>query len=208
MKLKNKNDYLKFKIKSSSFDMTEISCFFSSHSRRPSNFTFIKYQQFMKISLCDKSIIIRIENLKRNQTLFEFYILSLLCTEDPKLIRSSNALNGAKIFGVSTERLRNRFIFTGEYDFIMLEKRSFKNPLLSQEPKRETSIRKINKFLDMMDDVYDMRINPFHTISLYKNQLILDTDIIRIIEYEKRINVLCCIRGFNRDIYLTIKKFL
>jgi len=188
--------------------MTEISCFFSSHSREPTNFTFIKYQKFMKISLCNKSIIIRIENLKRNKTLFEFYILSLLCTEDPTRIWSIDDNNGNDVFGVSTERLRDRFGFTGTYDFIMLEKRCFKNPLLSQEPKRETSIRKRNKFLDMMDELFYRRVNPYHAIRLYQDQLIVDTGAPQVFEYEKKINVLCSIRGFNRDIYSAIRKFL
>jgi hypothetical protein len=90
----------------------------------------------------------------------------------------------------------------------MLEKRCFKNPLLSQEPKRETSIRKRNKFLDMMDELFYRRVNPYHAIRLYQDQLIVDTGAQQIFEYEKKINVLCSIRGFNRDIYSAIRKFL
>ena len=188
--------------------MPEISCFFTSYNHRPINFTFIKYQKFIKISLCDKIIIIRIENLKRNRMLFEFYILSLLCTENCKRVWTIDDVNGNDIYGVSTERLRNQFTFTGTYDFIMLEKRCFKNPFLSQEPKRETSIKKQNKFLRMMYYLFDRHINPRRAIDLYQEQLIDNTDIERIIEYEKRINILCSIRGFNRDIYSTIIKFL
>jgi len=188
--------------------MTEISCFYSAYDREPRNFTFIKYQKFMKISLCNKSIVMRIENLKSHPGLFKFYILSLLCTEDPKRIWSIDDDNGTEVFGVSTERLRDRFGFTGTYDFIMLEKRCFKNPLLSQEPKRETSIGKRNKFLDMMDELFYRRVNAYQAIRLYQNQLIVDTGASKIVDYEKRINVLCSIRGFNRDIYSAIKKFL
>ena len=162
----------------------------------------------MKISLCNKSIIIRIENLKRHRPLFEFYILSLLCTEDPTRIWTIDDDNGTEIFGISSERLRDRFGFTGTYDFIILEKRCFKNPLLSQEPKRETSIKKRNKFLDMIDELFYRRVSAYQAIRLYQNQLIIHTGASEIVEYEKRINVLCSIRGFNRDIYSAIKKFL
>ena len=188
--------------------MTEIGCFFSSQGHRPRNFTFVKYQEFMKISLCNKSIIIRIENLKRNETIFRFYILSLLCTEDPTRISIIDVVRGIEIFGISTDILRNRSTFVGSYDYIMLEKRCFKNPLLSQEPRRETSMKKQNKFMKLIHQLFYRRVNPRRAIDLYQKQMIANTDVMKIVEYEKRINLLCSIRGFNRDIYLTIRNFL
>jgi hypothetical protein len=44
-------------------------------------FEFIKYEKFIRIKYGteNKSIIIRIENLKKNKLLFQYYIASLLC---------------------------------------------------------------------------------------------------------------------------------
>jgi len=190
------------------FDMIEISCFYIDYNHAPVNITFIRYDKFIKIFSQRKSIVVALEYLSNDQMLFQFYILSLLCTENTSRISRRTAIDGNNIYGVSTEKIGDHFAFTGRYDFIALENKSFKNPFLSQEPKQETSIKKQLKFLRMMHDKFDSYLNVQSAIQVYQNMLISNLNIDEIVEYEKRINLLCSIRGFNRDIYLTIRNFL
>jgi len=185
--------------------MTEITCFYVEFERgSPINMTFIKYKNFMKISLDKRKIVIAIENLKNYQKLFQFYILSLLCTKKSNTIYTFDN----NIYGIMSEKINGRYLtFTGKYEFIMLDK-FYKNPLITQEPKRETSIKKLKKFLKMMDEYFVSDINSLKLTELYLRKTILNTNIYKIIEYEKEIEILSCIRGVNRDVYSAIKNFM
>ena len=189
--------------------MIEISCFYIHYIREPVNFTFIKYEKFMKICLQTRIIILEIENLKKYPILFQFYILSLLCTENTSNI-DYYFYENCVIYGVSTKQQWKKSRFCIDYDVISLEKYYMKNPLLSQEPKKQTSNKKIKKLLKIIYNYYDNNhINdPLYTIYIYENLLIDDTKIKKIIEYETLIYNLCCIKRFNNDIYMNIKKFV
>jgi len=188
--------------------MIEISCFYVDYNNTPFNITFIRYDKFIKVISQRKSIVIALEYLPNDQMLFQFYILSLLCTENTSRISRRIAIDENYINGISTEKIGNHLAFTGRYDFIALELKCFKNPFLSQEPKRETSIKKQIKFLRMMHNTFDLYIDPLNEIQVYQERLIRDVKIEKIFEYEKRINILSSIRGLNQDIYSSIVKFL
>ena len=130
--------------------MIEITCFYFSDRGIPVNFTFVKYEKFMKIYLNYKSIIMSIENFEKSEILNLVYSLALKCTENSKEISSIVGENNEFIYGVFTKSIRFQYQISNKYDFIILKKRFLKNPLLSQEPKRETSIKKQNKFLRML----------------------------------------------------------
>jgi len=130
--------------------MIEITCFYFSDRGIPVNFTFVKYEKFMKIYLNYKSIIMSIENFEKSEILNLVYSLALKCTENSKEISSIVGENNECIYGVFTKSIRFQYQISNKYDFIILKKRFLKNPLLSQEPKRETSIKKQNKFLRML----------------------------------------------------------
>jgi len=135
----------------------------------------------MKIIFQTKKIVIAIEKLKNYQLLFEFYILSLLCTEDTSKI--NRVRNG---YGISTEKYWKYIEFYQDYDVIMLEKDWKKNPLNSQEPKRETSMKKQNKFFKMLEVYGRLRFfrDPMFYINDYQLSLIERTKTIEIIEKE------------------------
>ena len=191
--------------------MVEISCYYVHYNREPINITFIRYKKFMKIILQNRKIIIAIENLKTNKLLFNLYILSLLCTEDTSKINLEFDFNGNDVYCVSTHKSWKYLYFVKiGYDLIELEKNSRKNPLLSQEPKRETSIKKINKLLNMLYNYFNTYHieNPLDTINKYLKHLIKDTQIQEIIKYEQMIYNLCCIKNFNNDIYASIMNYM
>ena len=191
--------------------MVEISCYYIHYNRNPINFTFVKYEKFMKIIFQQRVISIALENLQNDEVLYGFYILSLLCTEDTSKINYTwNERNGKRVYSVSTEKTWKNIDFYGRYDFITLEKNCFKNPLLSREPTKETSLKKQNKLLKLMYNTYENGyfINPYDLINIYQEILLERTNMRQVIEYEKNISILCCIRGFSRDIYANIMRFM
>ena len=161
--------------------MIEISCFYIHYNRNPVNFTFIKYEKFMKIIFQTKKIVIPIEKLKNHQLLFQFYILSLLCTEDPSKV--SRVRNG---YGISTEKFWKYIEFYQDYDVITLEKDRKKNPLSSQEPKRETSAKKQKKFFKLLEGYGERRFfrDPMFYIDNYQSELLERTNATEIIQKE------------------------
>jgi len=170
---------------------------------------FIKYDKFIRIKYGDgnenKSIIIRIENLKKNKLLFQYYIASLLYT--------------INYTDITPTKDNNYYVFsaTSTIDYwkihcinLNIRKKEFNKIYHSQEPKRESSIKKQKKFLKML--------NHHIKIDILENSLIILEKIIelylefikeleyQIIDYENKIYFLSCMRSFNRDIYSTFKE--
>jgi len=148
----------------------------------------------MKIVLNDRQIILEIENLKYYELISKFYILSLLVfkkiyMKDDKLI----------IYGFTMDD-NNTSIST-----IIFNKNFLKNLSLSQEPKRETSIKKQIKFIRMINKFSDEGLiyNPLYYIETF-----IYNSTKKIIDYENKIYILCCIRGFNKDIYSNIMRYI
>jgi hypothetical protein len=168
-------------------------------------FKFIKYEKFIRIKYGDenKSIIIRIENLKNNQLLFQYYIASLLCCVNYKEINKDN--NYDLFSAISTVDY-----WVIHHINLKYKKKDFNQIFYSQEPKRETSIKKQKKFLKMLNN--DLKIGILeYPLIIIKNLTELYIEFIKeleyqIIDYENKIYLLSCIRGFNRDIYSTFKE--
>jgi hypothetical protein len=175
------------------------------------NIVFIKYEKFMKIILQKRMIVIKIIKLKTIQKLFQFYILSLLTSNNITTIYSIyNFKKNNIIFGISTQKIWKYLSLSKGYDIIPIEKNSTRNPLLSQEPKRETGMKKMKKFMKMLYYYYDKNYinDPVIIIDNYISRMISLTNVEKIIKYEKQIYLLSCIKSFNNDIYNNIKKFL
>jgi hypothetical protein len=172
---------------------------------------FIKYEKFMKIILQKRMIVIKIMKLKTIQKLFQFYILSLLTSNNITTIYSIyNFKKNNIIFGISTQKIWKYLSLSKGYDIIPIEKNSTRNPLLSQEPKRETGMKKTKKFMKILFYYYDRNYinDPMIIIDNYISRMIFLTNVEKIIKYEKQIYLLSCIKSFNNDIYNNIKKFL
>ena len=192
--------------------MVEVSCFFFSSSIDWVNFTFIKYEKFIKIIFQGKMMVLAIENLRKYDELYQFYILSLLCTEDVSKIKSANYDLWRKTndYAISTLKYWKYGSYNDDYVNITLEKECTKNPLLSQEPKKETSNKKQKKIIRRFNRYFNhyMFRHPSYYINKFLLTSIERTNIQEIIEYEKKIEILSCIRSANRDVYSTISKFL
>jgi len=193
--------------------MVEVSCFYMDYNYEPINFTFIKYEKFMKIILQKRKIIITFQNLLNNQMLYKFYILSLITTKDPLkiYINQINPYNGLPVYGISTEKIWKYLYYDKGYDIVPIEKNCTKNPFRTEEQMRETSIKKQKKLFKMMNNYYyDKKLicEPMMIMNNYLSILILSTNINKIIKYENKIYLLCCIRHFNKDIYSIIKNYM
>jgi len=168
-------------------------------------FEFIKYEKFIRIKYGteNKSIIIRIENLKKNKLLFQYYIASLLCCVNYKEINKDN--NYDLFSAISTVDY-----WVIHHINLNIRKKEFNQILYSQEPKRETSIKKQKKFLKILNS--NIKIGFLeHPLIIIKNLTELYLKFIKelgnqIITYENKIYFLSCVRSLNRDIYSTFKE--
>ena len=148
--------------------MTSISCYYIHFNRNKINIVFIKYEKFFKILLGEKSIILSLSQFLSFDELFQTYIISLLLTKDTSKI-DYNIINNKKYYGVSTIKYWKCLYLTSYYDMILLEKSVNRNPLNTCEPKRSTSIKKINKFMKSFYMYIDNNYikNPYEVIKEY-----------------------------------------
>ena len=69
--------------------MPSISCFsYRLWSRVPYNFTFIKFEKFIKVILNSRTVVFTNDELASHQRLFQLFTLSLLLTEDTSQVSS------------------------------------------------------------------------------------------------------------------------
>lgn len=116
--------------------MVQVTCYYLKNSFRPEediSLIFIRYDKFFKIMLNEKSIIISIDHLIYDLHLYGYYILSVILTEKP----SNNYNKLAVLYDM------NMNYFTNDYNEVFLRK----NPWRTMEPIRNTSTKKIRKFL-------------------------------------------------------------
>ena len=135
---------------------TEISCFYIYYNHQtPVNITFIKYNKYFKILFLNKKpIILLFKEFMQIPRLFEWYILSLMTTKEINKVYYND---DNKKYGIYSQMNWRRYYFKDDYELIYLENHSNKNPLKSQEPKRQSSIKKIKKFVKAYN--YYLNIN-------------------------------------------------
>ena len=191
--------------------MTSISCFYVHFNRDPINIIFVKYENFIKIFLNDKSVILTIQQLIYIKNLFKIYLLSLLLTEDTSKI-SFDVEHYRNIYGVSALKYWKNLRLTTQYEIVFLEKSRHKNPLNANEPKRSTSLKKIHKFMRMFNNYYDNHIRDVETIfNEYYEMMSLPifNYFQRYMEHEKRIEMLSVIlHNYGRDVYSAVQKHM
>ena len=193
--------------------MVSISCFYVHYNYDPINIIFVKFENFIKIYLNDKSIILTIKQLVSIKKLFQIYLLSLLLTEDTSKI-SIDVENYRNIYyGVSTIKYWKNIRLTDYYQIILLEKSPYKNPLNATEPKRSTSLKKINKFMRKFNKYYDEKY-IMDVEQVFDEYYIMETTYLynyfqRYIEHEKKIEMLSVIlHNYGRDVYSAVQRHM
>jgi|LakMenE01Jun11ns_1017448.scaffolds.fasta_scaffold9771337_2 hypothetical protein len=180
--------------------------------------TFIKFSNFIKVSLNFRIVILTIEELVSNPELFQIFILSLLFTKNTlkaSIMCYDDIINDhTKWYGIITHVYnKNNNLFNYYYKFFSLYKSRFRNPLNAQEPKRSTSSKKIKKFFKLFYRMYYDRMTkkPLVIINEYIQQETFDicNYIERLIQYEKKIEILSNIlHNYGYDVYSNIIKFV
>jgi len=141
-----------------------ISCLYMSYNRDPANFTFIKYENFVKVIFNRRSVILSIKQFIENFELFQLYVISLLFTEDTSTIYE-DVINDSVYYGIYTMTCSN-FKLANSYRIIYLEKSPHRNPLKSKEPKRASSRKKYNKFMKYFLNCYSDESYIIHPLQL------------------------------------------
>lgn len=196
--------------------MVFISCFYVHYNRNEVNFTFVRFEKFIKVILNDRSVILTNEQFVSNNKLFQIYILSLLCTEDSSTIQMEqiNIKRDRTVnsYGVLTKINWKLMYFTNDYRFIPLKKLFINNPLNMEEPKRATSMKKVRKFLkllngniaDLMDEP-DKIINDFYR---HESEEVIDYLESYISYNVQTIALHSIIQKYGSDVLTSVSKFL
>jgi hypothetical protein len=191
-----------------------ISCYYLHYNLQPYNFTFIKFEKFVKVILNTRAVVMTIKQLVENAKLFKIYQLSLLLTNDTEQIFTSvNEFSGDVIYGVMTVWYWKYLYLSGFEEFTALEKSRYKNPFKSCEPKRESSRKKYNKFLKLFnseDVVKKMKDPDAVVLEFFQKESVDIYDYFRqYIEHEKKIMMLSVVmHNYGRDIYKCVKQFV
>lgn len=190
--------------------MVEISCFYIYYTSKPINFTFITFENYVRIILNDKSIILEKKELAVNKILFQFYILSLLCTKDTtKINKNYDKRYKSIVYSISTRKYWKNLYYTNEYDYINILS---KDPFKCQEPKRQCGMKKYRKFMKHLNlYITILRLNPIDCIIEYYEMESLEFAeyFRRYINYNKKIYLLSIIlHNYGRDIYTCIQKYI
>jgi hypothetical protein len=170
---------------------------------------FVRYDEYFRVIINDKSICITINQLMSSDELFQVYILSLLLTEDTSKI-SIKRKNNKIVYGVSTNLYSKGF---SNYKFVMIEKNPYKNPFNMKEPKRSTGPKKLRKVMRMFYTMheYEHFLDPIVLFNeYYKNETEKLSEFVKNeTEKNKRIEILCnIIHNYGRDVYSSIRKYL
>ena len=115
---------------------------YSLHFRRDEvNMIFVKYDNnLVKVYINDiKPVIITYEEIVNNPELFEYYMISVINTENIYKLDKDEENKWCLSARIDNKRM----FYTHYYDVIYSFKR---NPLKQQEPKRISSEKKIKKF--------------------------------------------------------------
>jgi len=186
--------------------MTEVSCLYIHYNRSPINFTFIKYyNDFYKIILNYRSIIVSNSTLLDIPHVLDYYIISLITTKHT--VTGITKIDN--IYNISVKYYWKRLYFLDYYSDVELSKNNHKNPLNSKKPTRESSNKKINKFFKYYERELLSKIDNELDRCLYlylRSELNdIEYDIITLqnkCTVDKYINILTSIKKYyGKDIY-------
>jgi hypothetical protein len=173
---------------------------------------FIEFDNFFKVIINNKKIVLTKQELTLNSRLFQIYLISLLLTEDIIII-DKIMFDKSYIYGIRSRWYIYNNINFQKVKFTIMRIFLNRNPLNASSPKRSSSPKKIRKFIKLID-------------KFYKNNKIIDLSFIilifyideahplidyfeRYIAHEKKIQMLSVIlHNYGRDVYGAVNKFL
>ncbi len=190
-----------------------ISCFNFQKFLNSYKFMFIEFDDFFKVIINNKMVVLTKQDLTLNPRLFQIYLISLLLTEDTKTIKKC-MLN---IYGTNSrwfsDDLTIEMNLEERVKLTIMTKLSNRNPLNASSPKRSSGPKKIRKFMKLLDKFY--KSNKITNLSFilsifYRNELQPSIDYLeRFFAHEKKIEILSSIfHKYGRDVYASVNRFL
>jgi hypothetical protein len=187
--------------------MPEISCFIERTVTGYNRIIFIKFEKYFRVQINEftNPVIISYNTLKSIKYLFETYILSLVLTiNTTELILYNNG------YYINSIYMLTRGYFTEINSNVYVGR---KNLLNKCEPKRETSYKKIIKFIKLFN-YYFSDYDPIDLMVSFVNDEIEDTEDL-LAELEDKVyndNAIRLLTGikkkYGKDIYDEIRKRL
>jgi len=185
--------------------MSEISCFYIHFNRTPMHITFIKFEKYFIVCLCnDNAIAISFETFMKIPYLFDFYILSLFLTEDTQQLHIRNDTMG---YYTKTRCLWKRMCICNGYEFVHIDNRNLLN---KREPTRETSNKKIRKFIKYFNRIFQ-EDDPIEILgrSIYPIINEEQQKLEKVLDYNNKISLLTGIKKkYGIDIYYIVRRHL
>jgi len=173
---------------------------------------FTKFDNYFIVKHDRKNIItITPETLVSIPNLFKIYILSLLVTENTRNVVKIKTKNFNNIRYTLLIKYQNEpMIFNDTYKNIFVGKR---NPLNKLEPKRETSSKKINKFIKKFNSTFEFNSPDSLIEKFIESEIKIEqNEINKILLKHYNNNTISLLTGikkkFGRDIYDKIKEYL
>ena len=193
-----------------------MSCFNFQKFHNSYKFMFIEFDDFFKVIINEKLVVLTKQELTSNSRLFQIYLISLLLTEDIITVKKI-MLNNSYIYGIKSRWFSDDITIEMNLEervkFTIMTKLSKRNPLNASSPKRSSGPKKIRKFMKLIDKFY--RSNNITDLSFiipifYRNELQPSIDYFeRYIAHEKKIQMLSSIfHKYGRDVYSSVNKFL
>jgi len=193
-----------------------ISCFNFQKFLNSYKFMFIEFDDFFKVIINKKMVVLTKQELTSNSRLFQIYLISLLLTEDIITVKKI-MLNNSYIYGIKSRWFSDDITIEMNLEervkFTIMTKLANRNPLNASSPKRSSGQKKIRKFMKLIDKFY--RSNNITDLSFivpifYRNELQPSIDYFeRYIAHEKKIQMLSSIfHKYGRDVYSSVNKFL
>jgi len=172
---------------------------------------FTKFDNYFIVNHDRKNIItITPEKLVSIPNLFKMYILSLLVTEDTRNVVKMKTKYFNYIRHTLLIKYQNRpMIFNDTYKPIYIGKRNSLNKL---EPKRESSSKKINKFIKKFNSTFEFNSPDTLIEKFIESEINIEqNEINRILLKHHNDNIISLLTGikkkFGRDIYDKIRSY-
>jgi len=185
--------------------MEEISCFYVHFTRAPCHITFTKFEKYFIVRLCNfNNIALSIETFMDIPYLFDIYILSLFLTENTQQL---HMLNGTKSYYTKTRCLWKRMRICNGYEFVHIDSRNLLN---KREPLRQTSDKKIRKFVRNFNRIFE-EDEPIEILrmSIYSIINEAEQELEKGLDYNNKISLLTGIKKkYGMDIYDMIRSYL
>jgi len=183
--------------------MPEISCFYIHYNLTPDYIIFIKFEKYFIIYLSEVLIItLSYDTFMKIPKLFDFYILSLVLTED---IHQLYKLY--EKYTINTIHLWKRLYLCNKYKNVYIHR---KNLLNKCEPTRQSSNKKIKKFIKNLNRVF-YNDKPIAIMEIYINKIIdnAESEMKEGIKLNNKISLLTGIKKkYGEDIYDQIRNYL